>query len=119
MYAKEDCSIPVGNGKYIPVQMSCEITGEVLIEISDKNIPGLVLPEIIYNIKKKLRCIFVENHNSESMVLKRGQTIGLVMSCIVTQEEQGQTPAMRISATQRKASQERVMTRTPVLEALV
>ena len=78
--AKEDCSIPTGIGKYIPVQTNCDITWEVLIEISDKTIPGLVLPDIVYNIKKKLGCIFVENHNSESMILKRGQTIGLVTS---------------------------------------
>ena len=32
----------------------------------------------------------VENHNPESIMLKRGQTIGLVTSCIVTHEEQGQ-----------------------------
>ena len=75
MCAKEDCSIPVGMEKYIPIQMNREITREVLIEISDKTIPGLVLPD---NVKKKLGCIFVENHNSESMILKRGQTIGLV-----------------------------------------
>ena len=41
-------------GKYISVQMNCEITGEVLIEISDKTILGLVVPEIVYNVKKKL-----------------------------------------------------------------
>ena len=70
MYAKEDCSIPMGMWKYIPVQRNGEITGEVLIEISDNTIPGLVLPQIVYNIKKKLGCIFVENSNSESMVLK-------------------------------------------------
>ena len=44
MYAKEDCSIPMGMWKYIPVQRNGEITGEVLIEISDNTIPGLVLP---------------------------------------------------------------------------
>ena len=87
-------------GKFILVQTNWEITGYVLIKISDKTIPRLVLPEIIYNIKKKLGCIFVENHNSESMVLKRGQTIGLVMSCIVTQEKQDQTPAKHSDATQ-------------------
>ena len=87
-------------GKYIVVQTNQKITGEVLIEIIDKTIPGLVLPEIVYNIKKKLGCIFVENHKSESLVLKRGQTIGPVTSCIVTQEEQGQTPAERSDATQ-------------------
>ena len=59
-------------GKYILVQTNWGITGKVLIEINDKTIPGLVLPEIVYNIKKKLGCNFVENHNSESMVLKRG-----------------------------------------------
>ena len=61
VYAKDDCSILAGMQKYIPVQTNCEITGEVLIEISDKTIPRLVLPEIVYNIKKKLDCICVEN----------------------------------------------------------
>ena len=53
---------------------------------------GLILPEIVNNIKKKLGCIFLENHNSEPVELKRGQTIGLVMSCVVTQAKQGQLP---------------------------
>ena len=70
VYAKVDCSIPTGMGKYIPVQTNHEITWEVLFEISDKTILGLVLPEIVYNIKKELGCIFVENHNSEPMGLK-------------------------------------------------
>ena len=52
--------------------------------------PGLMLPEIVYNVKKKLGCIFIENHNSEHILLKRGQTIGLLTSCIVRQVEQGQ-----------------------------
>ena len=75
LYAKDDCSIPVGRWKYTPVQTNWEITGKVLIEIRDKTIPGLVLPELVYNIKKKLGYIFLENHNSESMVLKRGQPL--------------------------------------------
>ena len=79
-------------GKYIPVQTIREISGEVLIKTSDKTVPGLVLPDIVYNVKKKLGCIFVENHNSKPLMLKRGQTIGLVRSCIVTQAEQGQPP---------------------------
>ena len=53
VYAKEHCSITAGMGKYIPLQTKREISGEVLIEISDKKIPGLVLPEIVYNIKNK------------------------------------------------------------------
>ena len=61
VYAKDN--IPPEMGKYIPVQTNCEIKGKVLIKISDKTIPGLVLPENVYNIKKKLGCIFVENHN--------------------------------------------------------
>ena len=70
-------------------------TGDVLIEISDKTMTGLILPEIVYNVKKKLGCIFIENHNSEPLELMRGKTIGLVTSCIVTscivtQDEQGQ-----------------------------
>ena len=95
MYAKENCSIPAGTGKYIPVQTNQEIAGEVLIKVNDKTIPGLVLPEVVYNIKKKLGWIFAENHNSESTVLKRGQTVGLVTSCVVTQEEQGPTQVVR------------------------
>ena len=62
-------------GKYIPVQTNREITRDVLIEISDNTVTGLILPEIVYNVKKKLGCIFVENHNSEPLELKRGQTI--------------------------------------------
>ena len=42
----------------------------------------------------------MKNHNSEPMGLKRGQTIGLVMSFVVTQEEQGQAPAERSDTTQ-------------------
>ena len=95
VYAKDKCSIPTGMGKYIPAQTNCGATGYVLIEICDKNIPGLVLPEIVYNVKKKLGCIFVENHNSEPLMLKRGQMIGLVTSCVVMQDEQGQTLKMR------------------------
>ena len=33
-------------------------------------------------------------------MLKRGQNIGLVTSCILTQEEQGQTPGERSDVTQ-------------------
>ena len=62
MYAQEKCFISAGMGKFIPVQTNLGVKGEVLIEISDKTEPGLVLPEIIYNVKKKLGFIFVENH---------------------------------------------------------
>ena len=55
-------------GKYIPVQMNHGVIGDVLIEIRDKTVP---------------------------LILKRGQTIGLVTSCLVTQAEQGQTPQSR------------------------
>ena len=61
---------------------------------------GLILPEIIYNVKKKLVCIFVENHNSGPLKLQWGQVIGFVMSCLVTQEELGQQPEMRKENTQ-------------------
>ena len=72
-------------GKYIPVQTNRGITGDVLIEISDNTMTGLIPPEIVYNVKKKLGCIFIENHNSEPLELKRGQKTGLVTSCIVKQ----------------------------------
>ena len=52
--------------------------------------PGLILLEIVYNVKKTLSCIFIENHDYERLMLKRGQTIGLVTSCVVTQAEPGQ-----------------------------
>ena len=41
-------------GKYIPVQTNPGVTGDGFIEIRDKTIPGLALPEIVYNVKKKL-----------------------------------------------------------------
>ena len=80
VYTQEECSIPAGMGKYIPVQTNRGIMGDVLIEISDNTVTGLILQEIVYNVKKKLGCIFKENHNSEQLELKRGQTIGLVTS---------------------------------------
>ena len=87
-------------GKYITMQTKRGVTGDILIEISDKTVLGLVLPEIVYNVKKKLVCIFVENHISKPLMLKRGQTIGLVTSCIVRQAEKGQTLEMRKEDTQ-------------------
>ena len=100
VYAKEQCSIPAGMGKYIPVQTNHEIQGDILVEISDKTVTGLILPEIVYKVKKKLGCIFIENHNSKPLDLQRGQTIGFVMSCVVTQEELGQQPEKRKENTQ-------------------
>ena len=82
-------------GKYIPVQTNREIQGDVLVEINDKTVTELILPEIVYNIKRKLGCIFIENHNSETLDLQRGQTIGFLRSCVVTQEEVGQQPVKR------------------------
>ena len=55
---------------------------------------GLILPEID-NSKKKLGCVFIENNNSEHLEAKRGQTIGLANSWVVTQAEQGQLPEKR------------------------
>ena len=43
---------------------------------------------------------YIENHNSESLDLQRGQTIRVVTSCIVTQEELGQQPEKRTEDTQ-------------------
>ena len=51
--SQDDCSIPAGMGKYIPVQTNRGVAGDVLIEISDKRVPGLELPEIVHNVKKK------------------------------------------------------------------
>ena len=79
-----------GMGKYIPVQTNFKIQGDVLVEIRDKTMTGLILPEIVYNVKKKLGCIFIEYHNSALLDLQRGQTIRFVTSSVVTQEELGQ-----------------------------
>ena len=83
---------PSWDGENIPVQENRELQGDVLVKISNKTVMGLILPEIIYNIKRKLGCNFIENHNSESLDLQRGQSIGVVTSCVVTQEELGQQP---------------------------
>ena len=72
-YAKEQCSIPAGMGKYIPVQMNREVQGNV--ETTERTVTGLILPEIVYNVRKKLGCIFIESHNSQTLDLQRGQTI--------------------------------------------
>ena len=87
-------------GKYIPVQTNHEIQGEVLVKRSDKTVTGLILPEIVYNVNRKLCCICIENHNSEPLDLQRGQTIGWVTSCIVTQKELGQRPEKHMENTQ-------------------
>ena len=92
VYAKEQCSIQAGMGKYIFVQTNHKIQGDVLVKINNKTVTGLILPKIVYNIKRKFGCIFIENHNSETLDLQRGQTIGFVMSFIVIQEELGQQP---------------------------
>ena len=56
-------------GKYIPVQTNYEIQGDVLVKLRNKTVTGLILPEIVYNVKRKLVCIFIENHNSEPLDL--------------------------------------------------
>ena len=52
VYAKDECSVPAGMGKYMPVQTNCGVTGDVLIKISDKTIPGLVVSEIVKMSRK-------------------------------------------------------------------
>ena len=47
VYAQEECSIPTWMGKYIPVQTNHGVTGDILIEISNKTMSGLILPEIV------------------------------------------------------------------------
>ena len=51
VYAKEQCSIPAGMGKYIPGQTNREIQGDVLVKISKKIVAGLILLDILYNVK--------------------------------------------------------------------
>ena len=50
VYAQDKCSIPAGMGKYIPVQMNLGVTANVLVEIKEKTVPELILPEIAYNV---------------------------------------------------------------------
>ena len=65
VYAKEQCSIPAGMGKYITVQTNQKIHGDVIVETNDRTVAGLIQPEIVYRVKRKLGCIFfIENHNS-------------------------------------------------------
>ena len=52
VYEKEECSNPAGMGKYIPVQTNCQITEDVLIEISDNTVTGLILQEIVYTSRR-------------------------------------------------------------------
>ena len=41
-------------GKYIPVQTNQEIHGDVIVETNARTVAGLILPEIVYKIKRKL-----------------------------------------------------------------
>ena len=50
VYALNNCFIPAEMGKYIPVQMNGGVTEDVQIEINNKTVPELTLPEIVYNI---------------------------------------------------------------------
>ena len=81
-------------GKYIPVQTNQEIHGDVKVETIDRTVTGLILPEIVYRVKRKLGCIFIENHNSTPLDLQRGQTIGCMNLCVVKQDEWGQQPEL-------------------------
>ena len=58
VYAKEQCSIPAGMGKYIPVQTNREIQGDVLVEISKKTVPGLLLPKNRLQRQEEIRLYF-------------------------------------------------------------
>ena len=53
VFAQEECFIPTEMGKYTPVQTNHGIQGDLLIEISDKTVTGLIIAEIVYNVKKK------------------------------------------------------------------
>ena len=57
VYAKENCLIPAGMWKYILVQARSEITGEVLIKTRNKTILRLVLPNIVYIVKKTQKIV--------------------------------------------------------------
>ena len=49
-----------------------DIKEDVLVKISNETVTGLILPEMVYNVKKNLGCTFIENHNSEPLDLQRG-----------------------------------------------
>ena len=65
------------DGEIRPGHTNRDIQGDVLIKISDNTVPGLILPEIVYHDKRKIGCIFIENNNSVSLDLQRGQTFVL------------------------------------------
>ena len=67
---------------------------------------------IVYSVKKKLGCIFLENHISECILLKPGQTVEVVTSCIVKLVDEVQQPVWRDDTTQ--STMKRL--KTPVLE---
>ena len=43
----------------IPLQTNREIQGDVLVDRSNKTMTGLILPEIVYHVKRKLGCILI------------------------------------------------------------
>ena len=53
------------------MQTNRKIKGDVLVKINDKTMTVLILLEMVYNVNKKLGCIFIENHNSETLNLQR------------------------------------------------
>ena len=57
-YATEQCSIPAGMGKYNTVQTNPEKQGDVLVEISDKTVPGLILHECRLQRQYEIRLYF-------------------------------------------------------------
>ena len=58
VYAKEQCSIPAGMGKTIPVQTNREIQGNGLVKINDKTVLGLILPENCLQRQEEIRLYF-------------------------------------------------------------
>ena len=50
---------------------------------------------LLTNIFTFINSLFIEKHSSVSLDLQRGQSIGVVMSCVVTQEELGQQSKKR------------------------
>ena len=91
---KRSLRSPLGWGK-TSRQTNHEITGDIFIKISNKTVMRLIQRQ-----EETIGYSFIENHNSESLELKRGQKIGLVTSCVVTQAEQGQIPEERKEDTQ-------------------
>ena len=68
-----------------------------MVEPSDRTVTGLVLPDILDNMKKKMRCIFAENHSPECIQLTN---VGIMTSCLIADKSESDQLRMQNDAKQ-------------------